>query len=266
MAMSDLPRTEPTQPPSEGWLPDRLLAAAELDRGDAALAAMLAVARGPGTTGELAGEPAVLSAYQAAMVPAEPTPAAAAVRTVTVTPTITERVRARGTGVRRLAARSTAAVIAVLATLSLGGVATAAYTGALPAPLQDFAHRYIGAPAVGQGIWAHHTNPNAAPKVPSFAHGHPDGSPGGPAARGKSHFALLASLCQAVDKGYLGPTSPAYRALVEAAGGANKVPGYCATMHRPGTPSQRPTTPAHPHPSARAVGSASSRPQTTPQA
>lgn len=40
-----------------------------------------------------------------------------------------------------------AAVATTILTVGLGGVATAAYTGTLPAPLQRFAHKVIGAPA-----------------------------------------------------------------------------------------------------------------------
>ena len=261
MVMSENVHPEPPPSPAKGWLPDRLLGAAELDPGDLALAAMLHAATASGTTEELASEPVVLAAYQAILAPAAVAPVAAAARSVTVTPSLAHSTRARTKGVQRLAARSVAAIVAIVSTLSLGGVATAAYTGALPAPLQDFAHRHIGAPAVGHGIWAHHTNPNAASKPPSFAHGHPRGSRGEPGTPGNTH-ATLTGLCRAVAEGHLAPTSPAYQRLADAAGGADHIAAYCADKARQGKASQRPAHPTRPRASA-AVGSPSPRAKTT---
>ena len=261
MAMSENPRPEPNRSPAEGWLPERLLDTADLDRGDQALAALLELATAPGTSDELASGPAVLAAYQATLTPAGTTTVAEAVPSLTVTPTVAGRTPRGTSWVHRLAARSTAAAVAIVAMLSFGGVATAAYTGALPAPLQDFAHRHLGAPAVGHGIWAHHTNPHAASKPPSFVHGHPRGSHGRPDTPEKSRAALT-GLCKAVAEGHLRPTSTAYQRLVDAAGGADQVATYCADKPGPGKPLRRPTPSTRSRASA-VVGSPSPRPKTT---
>ena len=260
MAMSENPNREP----AGGWLPDRLTGSADLDRGDRGLVALLELATAPATREELASEPAVLAAYHATFVPTLSAAAAPAVPYRTVTPVLADRADHGTSWIRRLAARSTAAAVAIVATLSLGGVATAAYTGALPAPLQDFAHRHIGAPAVGHGIWAHHTNPHAAPKPPAFAHSHPGGSHGRRHVGAAPQAAVLARLCKAYVKGHLGPASAEYPLLVAAAHGADKVTAYCANLPGPGKPPQRPAASVRPHPSATDSGAASQRPKPTP--
>ena len=62
-----------------------------------------------------------------------------------------------------LSARATATVAAAGAVLGIGAFATAAYTQALPAPVQRLAHVIIGAPAAGGGP------PRARPR-PARAH------------------------------------------------------------------------------------------------
>jgi len=257
MDMSELPPPAPTEPPPEGWLPDRLSGSTN-DRGDMALAGMIAAAQAGATAEELAGEEAVLTAYRAAMGAA---PAAASTtRAVTVTSARARRAREGGRGLRLLAARSTAAVVAAVATITLGGVATAAYTGVLPAALQDFAHRHIGAPLPGHGIWAHHENPVAQQTLPASAHSSAGGPHGAPGAASRSQVAMVAGLCEAVAKGRFGPTSHEYRVLVSAAGGADKVPQLCATVHRPGQPR---LTPPHTNPTVSPAAASTARPLPT---
>jgi hypothetical protein len=97
--------------------------------------------------------------------------------------------------------------------LSGAGVA-AAYTGSLPDPLQDVAHRTIRAPAV------HH-----AKAV-------------GPDPTGQAAYALCTAFDKANAHGKAKQKSVAFGNLATAAGGAEKVAAYCATVARPGsTPS-----------------------------
>jgi hypothetical protein len=99
----------------------------------AALPQMMADLAGPAGPEELAGEAAVLSRFRNRLAPAGVSPAA--------------RPPGRRRSSQRLAPHSPRlAAGMVVAVVALGGTA-AAYAGALPAPLQDFAHRTIDAPA-----------------------------------------------------------------------------------------------------------------------
>ncbi len=111
-----------------------------------------------------------------------------------------------------------AAAVAVAMVLGLGGIATAAYAGALPSSLQRLAHDIVGAPAPGTG-----------PAVrPSWA---------SPAARGHRAYGL----CTAWAHGTHKQQAVAFRELAAAADGRGNVSAYCATVAHPGTsPSHRP--------------------------
>jgi hypothetical protein len=127
-----------------------------------------------------------------------------------------------------------AAAVAITA-LTLGGLATAAYAGALPAPAQQFVHSVIGAPAA---------HPTAA--------GHPAGSasPVGPDATGHPAYGLCTAWAHAKAHGTHKQQAVAFRNLASAAGGAASVAAFCAAVPHPGStghPTGRPT--AHPTPS-----------------
>ena len=135
-----------------------------------------------------------------------------------------------------------AAAAAVVAAISLGGVAAAAYAGVLPGSWQQFAHRTIGAPA---GHQADHDTP-VGPRVP------------GPAAQG-----LCNSYSHAKAHGNAKQKAVAFRNLVKAAGGPEKVAAWCAavsrTAHSPsglphGHPSPHRTGPPHGHPTPHPTG------------
>jgi hypothetical protein len=100
-----------------------------------ALAETLAALAGPAGPDELAGEAAVRAA-------------------------VTRKASRAGVSAAR-PARVAAGLVA--ATIGLGGTAAAAYTGELPGPAQDFAHRVIHAPP------AHHLEPHPDKHKP----GHP---------------------------------------------------------------------------------------------
>jgi hypothetical protein len=121
--------------------PEELRAAAE----------MLDGLNGPAEPDELAGEAAARSAFARLTSPAGASPVARSAR----------RKRSRLSGPR--SARVAAALVA--ATIGLGGTA-AAYADALPSPIQDFAHRMVGAPPA-HGV--RHPTPQPAKHKPSNA-------------------------------------------------------------------------------------------------
>jgi hypothetical protein len=146
-----------------------------------------------------------------------------------------------------LAPLLSAKAAAAAAVLSIGGLATAAYAGALPAPAQQFAHSAIGAPAA-----THHPAATA----------HPAGSasPEGPDATAHPAFGLCTAWSHARAHGTHKQQAVAFRNLAAAAGGAAKVAAFCAAVPHPGStadPAGKPTahstgkptahpTPAHP--------------------
>lgn len=124
---------------------------------------------------------------------------------------------------------------AALASLLGGGVA-AAYSGSLPAALQNFAHHAIAAPAVSG---------TRTPAAGRSGHGV------GPSASARSAYGLCTAYAHATQHGNAAQRSVALRNLVAAAGGPGKVAAYCAQHQHPGPVAQhgrhvgRGGTPAH---------------------
>jgi len=108
--------------------------------------------------------------------------------------------------VRTIVIGTRATIVAGVAVLA-AATGAAAYTGSLPGPIQRAAHSTIGAPT-GTST-THGVGPDAT----------------GPAAFG---------LCNAWTHGGLATTSVAYRNLATAAGGADGIQAYCATIVKPG--------------------------------
>jgi len=163
-----------------------------------------------------------------------------------------------------LSARAAAA--AAIAALSLGGVATAAFAGALPAPAQQFAHHTFGAPAA-RGGQTTGTHPSAT------------ATPAGPDATGPAAFGLCTAWAHAKAHGTSSQQAVAFRNLAAAAGGASNVAAYCAAVPHPGPssartahptgppashptgpPASHPTGPPTPHPTPHATGRPSPHP------
>ena len=113
-----------------------------------------------------------------------------------------------------LSAKLAAAIGVAAVTLGGGAVAAAAYTGALPASMQKFAHDMIGAPAV---------RPT------------PSGSPVGPDATGHAAYGLCTAYTHLKAHGSAQQKAVAFRNLATAAGGAANVTAYCAGIAHPGT-------------------------------
>jgi len=156
------------------------------------VAGVFASLTGPAGPGELVGEAAAQSAFARVARPVGVSPVAR--------PSTRRRPPWRHT---RVNARLAAALAA--AAVGLGGAA-AAYAGALPGPIQDFAHHVIGAPA------ARH-------------------APGGRQAAYR--------LCSAYERaaahgGASARAAAAFQKLAKAAGGAGKIEAYCAAVGRPG--------------------------------
>ena len=123
--------------------------------------------------------------------------------------------------------------------LALGGTSAAAFTGALPAPAQDFAHRVIGAPAATATQLRTHTGTPTGD--PSSA-----GTPVGPDASGPAMFGLCTAWTAHQAHGETAngnaDDAVAFKNLAAAAGGADKIGAYCATILR----SPSPTIPGAP--------------------
>ena len=133
-----------------------------------------------------------------------------------------------------------AAATVAIAVIGVGGVATAAYAGKLPASAQQFAHDTIGAPAARQS----HHHGRAAGQA---------GTPVGPNAAGHAAHGLCTAYAHASAHGSAAQKSVAFRNLVKAAHGADNVATYCKAVPHPGAspsrsshPTGKPTSlPAH---------------------
>jgi len=147
--------------------------------------------------------------------------------------------------------RAKLAVALAAGAVGFGGLAAAAYTGALPDGLQDLAHTTVGTPVA---------EPDEAEDVDAAADRTEITDPGetakekaddsikkawvGPDATGPAAFGLCtawehvqASPGSAADK------SVAFRNLATAAGGVNGITAYCATIPHPGADAvDKPTT------------------------
>jgi hypothetical protein len=138
--------------------------------------------------------------------------------------------------------------------LALGGTAAAAYTGALPTPAQDFAHTVIGAPAATPTQLPRSTG---APSESASS----KGTSVGPDASGPAAFGLCTAWTQHQSKGAStngkADDAVAFKNLATAAGGADKIAAYCATILQspspslPGAPITQPTTASTSHPTGK---------------
>jgi hypothetical protein len=200
-----------------------LLAGTELPPGSALelrpLAEALAGLRGQPASDELEGEAKTLTAFRGQFG----------------APRIAHRPPARMPSPRRRL-RPVKAAAAAATVLSLGGIATAAYAGALPATAQRLAHDIIGAPA-----------PGSQPAIrPSWA---------GPATTADPAYGLCTAWAHAKAHGTGKQRAVAFARLAAAAGGAGNVTRYCATTAPPSmSPSQTPQPSATPHGTSRPSG------------
>ena len=119
--------------------------------------------------------------------------------------------------------------------IGFGGLAAAAYAGALPEAIQDFAHQTVGAPAASsdhtdtgsQG--SAHRNGEAGDATAGQS-----SDPVGPDATGSANYGLCTAYAQEkAENGHVDSNSVAYQALAVAAGGADKIDDFCADVTAP---------------------------------
>jgi hypothetical protein len=198
------------------------------------LTQIIAAARGPATSDELAGEAAAMIRFQAARLD----PAAA--HGVTVRRRMSDKVLAAKVG-----------IAAALVAVATGGVALAAAAHtqtepahhALPASASVAAPSHDGTPTPGATRAAvppppppsHAAAASAAPTAPGGAGSHPSASPS-PSLRGL----CIAYLANEITGGKR-MDNPAFGALVTAAGAKDKITTYCLTLLQA---DPRPTRPA----------------------
>ena len=180
---------------------ERLLRGAPVDVPDA-LAGLLAAAAAPPRDGELGGEPVAVAAFSEAVQRA-PVP----------------RPRSPGRPAKLLVVKALAAATAIFA---VGGIATAAVTGHLPIPGG-------GGPSPVAPASSHSAIPTPVPPGSSRAPGETR------AEQQPSPSPSLPGLCHAYTAGNKSEhgkalENPAFTALITAAGGKDKVDGYCASL------------------------------------
>jgi len=137
------------------------------------------------------------------------------------------------------------AAAAAAGAVTFGGVAAAAYAGALPDPIQDFAHHMVGAPSPDRGGTHHNSNANA------HATEHPNpgsaGQPVGPDATGPAKYGLCTAFAnEKAENHQVDTNSVAFQAVEKAAGGAENIDAYCADATPPATGSRQTQPPAGP--------------------
>jgi hypothetical protein len=151
-----------------------------------------------------------------------------------------------------LSAKLAAAIAA--AAVTVGGVAAAAYAGALPAPMQKLAHDTLGAPS---------------------AHPAHSAVPVGPSATGNAAYGLCTAYAHLPAHGSAKQKAVAFRNLAAAAGGAANVAAYCAKVAHPGTtpagepgthPTGKPTAPPSQAPASHPTGEPGTHPTGKPTA
>jgi hypothetical protein len=242
------------------WLIDRILAG-ETGPEQAPLAQLFEAASAAARPDELSG----LDAAVAAFVEFGPGAARAP-----------KHSRARRNPVlSALTARKLAGVVAV-GGLALASTVTAAYAGALPHGLQNFAHHTIGAQSAddstsGSGDQAGDdptgdptdsptgTPTSSATDTPTGAPS-AHGTPVGPDATGSPAFGL----CTAWSHHGLATVSVAYQALATAAGGPDGIAAYCATVAHPGHSTGSPSSHPGGSPTSHHGGSPTSHPGGSP--
>jgi hypothetical protein len=206
---------EPTPPADDQDLLERLLDSrldpASAPPGYDELTRLLAAATAPATPEELADEQLAMAAFAAAMRSHPPT----------LVP--------RRTAVPRKALTMKAAAAALVAALSLGGVAAAA-TGLLPgqaSPVADQAPATTGADAAAHGLGKAAANLGGTAQA-----GAADGQGRASAAGPDATAAARAGLCRAWQAGQGADhgrrmDAVAFQALADAAGGTDNIAAYC---------------------------------------
>jgi hypothetical protein len=215
------------------------------------LVRLLAAATAPAAPEELAGEHLAMATFMAEMRSQPPT----------LVP--------RRTAVPRKILTIKAAAAALVAVLSIGGVAAAA-GGLLPgqaSPVADQAPATTGADAAAQGLGKATAAANLGGSVDA---GSADGQGRDSAVGPDASAAARAGLCRAWEAGQGADhgsrmDSVAFQALVEAAGGADNIAAYCQDVAPGGSADAHGDSPASP-PSVSAPPTSVSPPSSGPPA
>jgi len=146
---------------------------------------------------------------------------------------------------RRRPVMPVAALAATAAvTLAVIGLSLDAYHDGLPGPVQRIAHDAIGAPTTGSAQSA------SASPLPSGTPASPRGD--GPSAGRHQPTSVLSRLCVSYEgtHGHGGGVgrSTAFHELIRVAGGAGKIPAFCARLAHPGASPPPPPHKNKPHP------------------
>jgi hypothetical protein len=206
--MPNFPRSARGDVPPDGDAAFEALLAGKLRPEEAAvglrpLADAIAALTVPPMHSEITAEPSARETYRAGFArPADTTPL----------PRHRHRHHRRPAFTSLVSVRLAAASVVILAIL-----ATAAYIGMLPAPIQRLAHTTFGAPGPHQTF---HVMPSVTP----------DRSPSLPPAA----FGLCTAYHRQQAHGKINPKSVVFTRLARMAGGPAKVPAYCAGVPHPG--------------------------------
>lgn len=154
--------------------------------------------------------------------------------------------------------------------LGFGGLSAAALTGSLPGPAQSAVRPVAAAPADAGQAEDDQAQPVSSPTEDATKDkgAKPTGAPTtavGPDARGPAAFGLCNAFAHGKGAGKAADRSVAFRNLVTAAGGADKVEAYCATVEHPsarakGKPADHPKGKSADHPK----GTPTEEPKGTP--
>ncbi len=164
------------------------------------------------------------------------------------------------------------AMTATTGLIVIGGGATAAFAGDLPAPLQTVAHRTLGAPAPslaadeasGEASGSDDAGTESSTETGSETSTETQAAsptsadlPAGPETAGPA----ASGLCTAYTHGGLATISVAYRNLVTAAGGEDGLSAYCVTVLASTAPTDKGADAGTPRPvSTRAAKPAQTHP------
>lgn len=172
-----------------------------------------------------------------------------------------------------LAGKFAAVTIAGVVTLGAGGMAAAAYSGILPAPLQDVAHRTIGAPLPNQdelppttvptpSETVTHPVPTTTSSTTSPRTRHSTSAPATTTSVPQQPGRPVAELCAAWRQQLLPTSAPGFLQLTQAADGAS-LDVFCRITTSPTqSPTSTPTTDPTPSDSASPTGDPSTPPVT----
>jgi hypothetical protein len=229
---------------------EELLSHGPVDPDRAALQHLLDQLAAPPSPRELAGRQAAMAAFAQAVRSPVPDPV--------------------GLARRRLRLLSRAALVKVvigLGVLLFGSAALAAGTGNLPGPMQHGAHELFS--PLGIPVPDVHGRPTGSGSAPAGSQpaGGASASPGDPGGgTGPVALGLCKAWAAAPQDGHGKPLdAETSKALIRAAGGADKIAAYCAKVLASGAPAQTADPEPLPNPQATQPGPPGGKPSHSPK-